>query len=175
MLHKTRVVVPLLLALALVHAPAQSQAPGADANGGSDDPSLQQLLSKFLILSISARILPPDQQDDTPIWNAESSRLTLPGRAIKLRLDGDNVHIYLICTPYMQDDGMVLLLAQGQVWFMQPSDNENTYFSTYYAIPVSFGESVLFLPLGLSDAEAQQRNFFNIEVEIKIQPYGQKE
>jgi hypothetical protein len=175
MMHKPSVVVPLLFALALVHAQAQSQAPGADQSAAGADPSLQQLLSKFLILSINARVLPPDQQDDTPIWNAESSRLTLPGRAIKLRLDGDNVHIYLVCTPYMQADGEVLLLAQGQVWFVQPTDNENRYFSTYYAIPVSYGESVLFLPLGLSDAEAQQKNFFNIEVEITIRPYEQKE
>jgi len=175
MMHKPSVVVPLLFAFAFAHAQAQSQAAGADTASVPPDPSLQQLLSKALILSISARVLPPDQQDDTPIWNAESNRLTLPGRAIKLRLDGDNVHIYLVCTPYMQDDGEVLLLAQGQVWFTQPTDNENTYFSTYYAIPVSFGESVLFLPLGLSDEEAQQKNFFNIEVEIKIQQYGQKE
>jgi hypothetical protein len=92
-----------------------------------------------------------------------------------VRLDGENVRIYLICTPYLQDDGDVLLLAQGQVWFTEPLDKENRYFSTFYSIPVSFGEKVLFFPLGLSDADAQQKNHFNIELEIKIVPYEKKQ
>jgi hypothetical protein len=175
MMHKPGLVVPLLFAFVLVNAQAQSQAQGTDTGTAAGDAPLQQLMSKLVIMSIQARVLPPDQQDNTPIWNAEDSKLTLPGRAIKLRLDGDNVHIYLVCTPYIQDNGEILLLAQGQVWFVEPTDKENKYFSTYYAIPVSFGESVLFLPLGLSDVEAQQKNFFNIEVEIKISPYEQKE
>ena len=163
-------IVPFLLCLAVAQSNAQAQAPDTDPKE-----ALQELLSKALTVTVSARVLPPDAQEETPIWNAESTKLTLPGRSIKIRLDGDNVRIYLTCTPYLQDDGEVLLLAQGQVWLTEPQDKENRYFSTFYSIPVTFGEKVLFFPLGLSKADAQQKKFFNIEVEIKIVPYEKKQ
>jgi hypothetical protein len=167
MIRKRNVVVPLLLALAVAQAQAQES---------EVDPkeALQQLLSKALSVTISARILPSDTQEDTPIWNAESTKLTIPGRSIKVRLDGDNVRIYLICTPYLQEDGEMLLVAQGQVWLTQPTDKEVKYSSTFYSIPVSYGEKVLFFPLGLASAEEQDKDFFNIELEIKIVPYAEK-
>jgi len=163
-------IVSVLLALAVAHANGQAQ-------GTDTDPkeALQELLSKALTVTVSARILPPDQQEDTPVWNAESTKLTIPGRSIKVRLDGDNVRIYLICTPYLQDNGEVLLLAQGQVWFTEPQDNENRYVSTFYSIPVSYGEKVLFFPLGAPGAEGQEKNHVNIELEIKIVPYEKKQ
>ena len=152
---------PLFLALAVL--PAQAKDTGQDAKE-----ALQSLLTNALRVTISARVLPGDEK---PIWNAESSKLTLPGRSIRVRLDGDNVRIYLICTPYIQDNGEVLLLAQGQVWFSTPTDKEVKYSSAFYSIPVSFGEKVLFFPLGFSEAEARQKGVLNVEVEIKIVPY----
>jgi hypothetical protein len=167
-------IVPFLLCLAVAHANAQAQATDTDPNPSPKE-ALQELLSKALTVKVSARVLPPDAQEETPVWNAESTKLTLPGRSIKIRLDGDNVRIYLTCTPYLQDDGEMLLLAQGQVWFTEPQDKENRYFSNFYSIPVTFGEKVLFFPLGLTEAEAQQKKFFNIEVEIKIVPFEKKQ
>ncbi len=167
-LTRKQAVVPILFALAVVHAQGQDATP--DPNE-----ALRQLLSKALTVSISARILPQDAQSDTPIWNAESTRLTIPGRSIRVRLDGDNVRIYLICTPYVQENGEVLLLAQGQVWFSEPSDNESKYSGTYYAIPMSFGTPVFFYPLGVSPTAGSEKDFFNIELEIKIVPYDSKQ
>ncbi len=168
MLRNTNAVVPLLLALAVANAQGQDAAP-------SPDEALRQLLSKAMTVSISARVLPQDSQDETPIWSAESTKLTIPGRSIRVRLDGDNVRIYLICTPYVQENGTVLLLAQGQVWFSEPTDKESRYSGTYYAIPVAFGTPIFFYPLGVFAADAKQKDFFNIEVEIKIVPYEQKQ
>jgi hypothetical protein len=167
MTGKRSVVVPILLAMAVAQTHAQE---------GEIDPrqALRQLLANALQVTISARVVPPDAMADAPIWNEESTKLTLPGRSIKVRLEGDNVRIYLICTPYFQDNGELLLLAQGQVWLSQPTDNEVTYSSTFYSIPVSFGEKVLFFPLGLSDALEQNKDFFNIELEVKIVPYQQE-
>ncbi len=165
MVMRSVALAPLLLALAALQAQPEDR---------ETDPkeALQSLLSNALQVTISARVLPSDQK---PIWNAESTKLTLPGRSIRVRLDGDNVRIYLICTPYVQDNGEVLLLAQGQVWFATPSDNEVKYSSTFSSIPVSFGEKVLFFPLGISDEEARRRGVVNVEVEIKIVPYESAE
>ncbi len=156
--------VPLLLALAVARAPAQETTP---------DPSeaLKELLSKALTISISARVLPADTETDAPIWNAESTRLTIPGRSIRVRLDGDNVRIYLVCTPYLQENGEVLLLAQGQIWFSEPADKESRYTGTYYAIPMSLGTPIFFYPLGVSGTSDQQKDHYDIEVEITIVPY----
>ncbi len=163
-------IVPFLLALAVARAQGQAPAPDTDPKE-----ALQELLSKALTVTVSARILPPDAQEETPVWNAESTKLTIPGRSIKVRLDGENVRIYLTCTPYLQDNGEVLLLAQGQVWFTEPQDNENRYVSTFYSIPVSYGEKVLFFPLGVSNPDETQKQHFNIELEIKIVPYEKKQ
>lgn len=163
MISRTSAVVPLLFAIAVASAPAQEAA--------STDPAeaLQQLLSTAMTVSINARIVPPDSEDDTPMWNAESTKLTIPGRSIRVRLEGDNVRIYLICTPYVQEDGEVLLLAQGQVWFSAPTDNESKYSGYYQAIPITYGTPIFFYPLGIAAADAQQKGYFNIEVEIRIE------
>ena len=155
-------IVPLLLALAARRAPAE--------DGAVDlQEALRALLANALEVHVSARVLPPDEQ---PIWNAESRKLTLPGRPIKVRLDGENARIDLICTPYMQESGEVLLLAQGQVWLSQTPESEVKYFNTFYSIPVTFGETVLFFPLGISATGAAPGDgSFNIELEIQVVPY----
>jgi len=163
MVRRRVALAPLLLTLAALQAHPEDR---------EQDPkeALQSLLSNALQVTIAARVLPPDEK---PIWNAESTKLTLPGRSIRVRMDGDNVRIYLVCTPYVQDSGNVLLLAQGQVWFAEPTENEVKYSSTFSSIPVSFGEKVLFFPLGVSSEEAQQKGVVNVEVEINIVPYKQ--
>jgi hypothetical protein len=155
-------IVPLLLALVARRAPAE--------DGAVDlREALRALLANALEVHVSARVLP---SDETPIWNAESRKLTLPGRPIKVRLDGENARIDLICTPYTQESGEVLLLAQGQVWLSQTPESEVKYFNTFYSIPVTYGETVLFFPLGLSAAGTPAgEGSFNIELEIKVVPY----
>jgi hypothetical protein len=170
MIGRRTLVVPLLLALAMTQAPAQAQETEVDPKE-----ALQQLLAKALSITISARILPPDTQEETPAWNAESTKLTIPGHPIRVRLEGENVRIFLVCTPYLQDDGEVLLLAQGQVWLTEPTDKEARYYSTFYSIPVSYGEKVLYFPLGLAASETTDKPYFNIELEIKIVPYEKKQ
>jgi hypothetical protein len=156
--------------LAFSFARAESQA--AEQELDLKD-ALSELLSNALQVNISARVLPADEK---PVWNVESTKLTIPGRSVKVRLDGDNVRIYLICTPYIQENGDILLLAQGQVWLTEPPEKEVKYFSTFYSIPVTYGEKILFFPLGLSDeiAQKQEKQSFNIELEIQIVPYKEK-
>jgi hypothetical protein len=170
MIRGRTMVVPLLLALAMTQAQAQAQETEIDPKE-----ALQQLLAKALSITISARVLPPDAQVETPVWNAESTKLTIPGRPIRVRLEGENVRIFLVCTPYLQEDGEVLLLAQGQVWLTEPTDKEARYYSTFYSIPVSYGEKVLYFPLGLPGSEQAEKPSFNIELEIKIVPYERKQ
>jgi hypothetical protein len=161
---KRRIVAPLMLVAAAFAARAE------DLNITE---ALKSLLDNALEVKISARIFPADAAQEP--WIAESTRLTIPGRAVKVRLEGDNVRIYLICTPYVQENGEVLLLSQGQVWFTEPPEKEAKYFSTFYSIPVAYGEKVLYFPLGVSDTAGKSPGFFNIELEIVIVPYQKEE
>ncbi len=151
-----------LLALSLAQARADGQ-----------DPDLGTILPEFgsstLQISFSVRILGPDE---IAVWNVESTKLTIPGRSVRVRLDGDGVRIYLICTPYVQQDGSVLLVAQGQIWLSEPPEETVKYYSPFYNIPVSMGEKILFFPLGFSE-DSGKRDFYNIEMQIKIDPYAQ--
>ena len=170
MIGRSAAIVPLLLALAVGRAAGHGQ--DADADSREE---LQELLSKALSVTISARMLPPDAEVEAPSWAAESTKLTIPGQPIRVRLEGENVRIFLVCTPYLRDGGEVLLLAQGQVWLSEPPEKEARYYSSFYSIPVSYGEKVLYFPLGIDGRSAAPGNQFNIEVEIKIVPYGQKQ
>lgn len=134
--------------------------------------AVQELLSNALQINISARVFPPDQQ---PVWNVEKTKLTLPGRAVDVSLEGDNVRIYLVCTPYTrQNTGDVLLLAQGQVWLTQPPDPELKYYATVYSIPVSYGQKVVYYPLGVP-GEVKDPQILNIEMEIQVVPYKENQ
>ena len=154
-------VAPMLLALAVTQANAQEREMGLSE-------ALEVLRANGLVVHIAARVIPEGAE---PIWNAESTRTTLPGRPIKVRYEGDNLRIYLTCTPYVQENGEMLLLAQGQVWLSETPDKEVKYYNTFSSIPVTYGEKVLFFPLGLSSAEAGAPDVFNIELEIRVVPY----
>ena len=160
MVRRSIALVPVLFALAASQVHPEMREPDSRE-------VRQSLLSRALQVTIAARLLPSDER---PIWNVESTKLTLPGRSIRVRLDGNDLRISLVCTPYLQNNGEVLLLAQGQVWSGEPADKEVKYSSTFSSIPVSFGEKILFFPLGISNEKAQNNGVENVEVEIKILP-----
>ena len=158
-----RVLVVILFALGLVSV-------GAQDNGLErffEDEDLESLIDEALQLQITAKVLPPDQQ---PVWNSQSKKVTIPGRSVAVRLVGDNIRIDVVFTPYQEEGGTLLLVAQGQVWFSEAPNTKTTYLTTIQSIPVSWGEKVLFFPLGFS-SELSKTSTFNIQLEVEIYPY----
>ena len=158
-----RVLVIILFALGLVSV-------GAQDNGLErffEDEDLESLIDEALQLQITAKVLPPDQQ---PVWNSQSKKVTIPGRSVAVRLVGDNIRIDVVFTPYQEEGGTLLLVAQGQVWFSEAPNAKTTYLTTIQSIPVSWGEKVLFFPLGFS-SELSNTSTFNIQLEVEIYPY----
>ena len=158
-----RVLLVILFALGLVSV-------GAQDNGLErffEDEDLESLIDEALQLQITARVLPPDQQ---PVWNSQSKKVTIPGRSVAVRLVGDNIRIDVVFTPYQEEGGTLLLVAQGQVWFSEAPNTKTTYLTTIQSIPVSWGEKVLFFPLGFS-SELSNTSTFNIQLEVEIYPY----
>jgi hypothetical protein len=158
-----RILVVLLLALGLVSLGAQDN----DLERFFKDEDLDSLIDEALQLQITAKVLPPDQQ---PVWNSQSKKLTIPGRSVAVRLVGDNIRIDVVFTPYQEESGTLLLVAQGQVWFSEAPNAKTTYLTTIQSIPVSWGEKILFFPLGFS-SEFTDASTFNIQLEVEIYPY----
>ncbi|MBN2552419.1 MAG: hypothetical protein JXB06_06600 [Spirochaetales bacterium] len=158
-----RFLLPALFLLCLVSAGAQD----GDLERFFQDEDLESLIDKALQLQITAKVLPQDQQ---PVWNTQSKKITIPGRSVAVRLVGDNIRIDVVFTPYQEESGTLLLVAQGQVWFSEAPDAKTTYLTTIQSIPVSWGEKVLFFPLGFSKELANTQTF-NIQLEVEIYPY----
>jgi hypothetical protein len=158
-----RILVIILFALGLLSVGAQDN----DLERFFEDEDLESLIDEALQLQITAKVLPPDQQ---PVWNSQSKKITIPGRSVAVRLVGDNIRIDVVFTPYEEEGGTLLLVAQGQVWFSEAPDAKTTYLTTIQSIPVSWGEKVLFFPLGFSSEFAKPPTF-NIQLEVEIYPY----
>ncbi len=127
--------------------------------------ALRPILDKALQLNIIARVLPPGAEQE---WNMQSSKLTIPGRSIAVKLLGENIRIFIVLTPYWQENGKLLLVAQGEVLLSEMAESEVKYLSTVKSIPISLGEKVLFFPLGVPQ---ELRKSFNIQLEIEILSY----
>jgi len=154
-----------LLVLPLVIGVASAQE--LDFQDLINDPTFEALIDQALQLNITARVLPPGQNT---VWNSESRKVTLPGRSVAVRLVGQNIRIDVVFTPYQEEGGTVLLVAQGQVWLSEAPEHKTRYLTTIQSIPVGWGEKVLFFPLGLS-SELDEQQTFAIQLEVEIRPY----
>jgi hypothetical protein len=164
--RRARIPLLLLAPLALLCArPVWSQK--SDLEKIFEDQSLESLIDTALQLNITAKVLPPDRK---PTWNSESKSLTIPGRSVAVRLVGDNIRVEVVFTPYQEEGGNLLLVAQGQVWVSDVAAKGTRYVTTFQSIPVSWGEKVLFFPLGLSD-ELSGKKTFSIQLEVELKPY----
>jgi hypothetical protein len=121
------------------------------------------LKEKALILEIVARVI---ERNETEAWSTENTKVTIPGRAVIIKLVGKNVIVLAQFTPYQREDGKTFLVAQGQVWIDTPQQGLK-YQSTIQTIPINYGEQVLFFPLGNQTKEGQAQ----IEIQLELRPF----
>lgn len=169
----------LALGLALLVASSATAQTGQAAKQGDAKPlapgnleeTLKNLLDQSLRINIVARVIPEGAE---PILNVERSQLTLPGHSVAVRFDGSNIRVRANLTPYLQNDGRLMLVAQGEVWVAEPTSAAKAvrYLSSIKSLPVSLGEKVFFYPLGLPDT-VEGTNRFNLALEIQIVPVEQ--
>ena len=98
-------------------------------------------------------------------WNTKQSELTIPGRAVNVEVNGSNLRIRAVFTPYLGEDGELELVAQGQVWLDDGPEAPTRYVATYRSVPLSLGEKLLFFPLGVAEGVADEVTL-KLEVEI---------
>jgi hypothetical protein len=152
-------------------AQTQPRDPSKPLAPGSLEETLKNIFDQALRINIVARVMPEGEQ---PILNVERSQLTLPGHSVAVRFDGSNIRVKANLTPYLQNDGKLMLVAQGEVWVAEPTSTAKAvrYLSSIKSLPVALGERVFFYPLGLPDT-VEGTNRFNIALEIQIVPVEQ--
>lgn len=135
------------------------------------DDILQALLDEALTLTITARVV---EDGEETIQSYELTRVTISGRAVRLRLEGGNITVVAEFTPYEVEDG-ILLVAEGQILLRTADDEEVQYMTSLRSVPLAIGERAVFYPLGRStfdmDLESDQSGALNIELEVQIAPY----
>lgn len=148
----------------------------ASAGAEEIEDILRLLVDKAIRVEITARIT--DDGRET-VWNMELSRLTLSGKAVSVRLDGSNIVVIAEFTPYREEDGTYLLVAQGETLITTPEGRTVRYRPTVKSMPVNVGESVLFFPLGTGhldlEVEPAETSSLNIEIEVRIVPYVEEQ
>lgn len=139
------------------------------------DNILQALLDQALTVNITARVV---ENGRATVQSYKLTRITISGRAVRLRLEGGNLTVIAEFTPYEDDDG-ILLVAEGQILLRTPGDEEVKYVTSMRSVPLAVGEKVVFYPLGRSsfdmELETGQSGFLNIELEVDIVPYQAEE
>jgi hypothetical protein len=132
----------------------------------SEDPlekMIPGLRDRAVVLNIVARIV---ETNGGEVWNSANSKVTIPGRPVSMRIIGENIVISAQFTPYLQEKGRSVLVAQGQIWIKDPEKGIH-YQSTMQTIPLEYGEPLYYFPLGNVDSGNDTR----IEVQLEMNPY----
>jgi hypothetical protein len=147
----------------------------AHASASELEDVLQALLDQALTVRITTRVT---QDGEETVQSYDLTRVTISGRAVRLRLEGGNLTIIAEFTPY-EEDGGYLLVAEGRILLREDDDEEVQYVTSLRSIPLRTGESVLFYPLGRRafdvNVESRQGDGLNVELEVEVSPYQEDE
>ncbi|MDC7227446.1 MAG: hypothetical protein PQJ61_11845 [Spirochaetales bacterium] len=133
------------------------------AQSGSLD--LSYIENKKLSINMTTRILGDENET---IWHMDSSKITVSGEAVKVKLSGGNLIVIANITPYLNSDNTLFLVAKGEIFMTDSADSEEVkYYTTLKSLPVTVGEKVIFFPLGM--AYDSNSNFYSMEMEIQVQ------
>ena len=125
---------------------------------------LPALRERAMVLHITTTV-----EDNTQeLWNAFSSKVTIPGRPVGIKLVGNNLIIEVQFTPYIRQ-GKYALVAQSQIWINVP-EKGMSYKTDTHSIPIDLGESIIYFPLGSETASDHP----HIELLLTMYRYGEE-
>ncbi|MDR0290651.1 MAG: hypothetical protein LBI06_06930 [Treponema sp.] len=143
---------------------ADSHAATAPATGDSRMHGPPRFRGRTLMLDINARVI---EQNQTVIWNEAHQKTTIPGHPVGIKIVGANIIVVAQFTPYIRRGGVQkFLVAQGQIWMDIPEQGIR-YHTSMQTIPLEFGESIYFFPLG----PQRDEDAACIEVMLTLYPY----
>ena len=81
------------------------------------------LLKNLLRLEIDVKLI--HTEESKSVWSEKDTKYTIPGRAIKINVEGTNLKFFGYFTPYRLEGNKFLLFTQGQLWLEDAGDHED--------------------------------------------------
>lgn len=132
------------------------------------DEDFYQALNEAFAVNITSRVY---NVEDELVWDFETTKVTFLGRAVTIRINGNNLTVMAHLTPYREEGDDYLLVAQGQVWIATDGEEGVKYLSTVKSIPIKLGERIIFLPLGVD----YRKEAFTIELDVQLAAYSSED
>jgi len=137
--------------------PASNDRPRRDGGHGSG--------RRQVILDVDIRVL----EGEKVIWHAVDSKVTNPGTPVSIQLAGSNIAIAAQFTPFLRRQSDNVLVAQVQIYITNP-DKSVSYYTSLQTIPMEFGETIHYYPLGRSGESSNS----SIEMVLTVNRYREE-
>lgn len=129
---------------------------------------MEYLEGKAFTVHIVIRLLDSDEE---LVWDVEHTEVTVSGRALNVRLVGDDIVIDAFLAPFGSIESDLMIVAYGQLWFTDGPERGVRYESFMKSLPVELGERVILLPLGGVAVDSETNTYYTIQLEIQLLPY----
>ncbi|MCK5249960.1 MAG: hypothetical protein KAJ98_08350, partial [Spirochaetaceae bacterium] len=134
----------------------------AQEGGSESSLSANKLLKDALLFIVDVTVSMPDS--DAELWNTRVEKITIPGRAVAVSLEGENSRLKVNFTLYPAEDGKLFLVARSETWV------GGEYSSALSSLPVAYRDEVYYYPLGRADDRTED-NPVEVRMAINIIPY----
>ncbi|MEM5948238.1 hypothetical protein WKV44_06755 [Spirochaetia bacterium 38H-sp] len=129
-----------------------------------DDETILSDIEDVLKINISTKLVGLENIK----WQVNKSKITIPGKAVTVKLISKDIVVLARLTPFKKKDGSFIVLAEGQVWCSQTGEDALKYLATVKQIPLNLGEKIIFFPLGKVELKAEDESLYRLEIEIWI-------
>lgn len=114
------------------------------------------------------------QTGTTRVWQQYMEKYTISGKAVSLKLAGANLKYLGYFTPFMLKEDKIKIYIQSQIFLSSEESNSFKYFTSFKTAVVSYGEKIVFYPLGMKRDDPPDdipaSNIVIIEIEITVFP-----
>lgn len=124
--------------------------------------SAEQFLREALLFSADISVIYPSGEER--LWETEVNKITIPGRAISVALEGEGGRLEAVFTLYPDEEERLVLAARSQTWF------SGDYKSTLMSLPIAYGEKLDYYPLGRAGGDLSE-NPVEVLIRITVRPY----
>jgi hypothetical protein len=121
-----------------------------------------KLLRDALLFTVDVDVSSPD--GDTELWSTRVEKITIPGRAVEVSLEGEDSRLKVNFTLYPAENGKLLLVARSETWV------DGEYSSALSSLPVAYRDEVYYYPLGRAE-DGVEDNPVEVRMAINVIPY----
>lgn len=134
----------------------------AAAQEDSASLNADKLLKDALLFTVDVDVSSPG--GDTELWSTRVEKITIPGRAVEVSLEGDDSRLKVNFTLYPAENGKLLLVARSETWA------GGEYSSALSSLPVAYRDEVYYYPLGRAE-DGDEDNPVEVRMAINVIPY----